>query len=294
MILKLLSDILLTLVDGIRRNKNYKEMNLILANQSFRSIFGTLLTLNVTNENDIIVICNVEEINETLSQMKSGISRFYRRLAEEEFEETNQLNAEQTQGYQEIIMMYIKSIVKFSNSTNDPAGFLERNPQVSELVSSMVDTISLGLDRPEFYDLVREVSLHLLTKSLLPLATITENSILETIENPERFIEVSMDTCHIQEGKELRTRVFALIERLCEKVDGMLTIVFALILELIEFKFVNKNSDHVDGFPSDIDSPLHMLKGTDLEKVSSEKLLELGLMLSSTISYLIATRGDLR
>lgn len=67
-----------------------------------------------------------------------------------------------------------------------------------------------------------------------------ESEQLESIDNPEEFVKLSLDVCDRQSYPVLKSQSAKLIESLCDKIDGHSIFVCKYLLSLLEYAGANE------------------------------------------------------
>ena len=118
----------------------------------------------------------------------------------------------------------------------------------------------------------------LIVDVMFPLLICTKEEKHIMVDNPDNFVNLSLDVCEKQESDTYKTQAAQLLENLCERIDGCLTFTAQMCTCIFKMVFVDKNFNTLS---------------SNFAKMSDETLIETTLLVITDISYLTPKRKDI-
>ncbi len=123
---------------------------------------------------------------------------------------------------------------------------------------------------------------------ILPLLRSTTRELNDFTQNQSEFVNFSLDTCTGQESQTAKTQAAQLLEYLCENIDGSLTYIVHLLVNIMEFTISFESQGEVNiPFEQDI------INSKFMNQTEPKIRLETCLVALSTINYFFCDRDDL-
>lgn len=120
---------------------------------------------------------------------------------------------------------------------------------------------------------------------VLPYLHLTANDRELITEDPKEFVNYSIDICQQQESRTYKTFAAKLLEKIVDNIDGMLTFVVNMNLELMQIILT--------GNLTESDYAKQIFEKFQLKFTSEEDLLDVLLMSTTILSYAMVKRPEL-
>lgn len=120
---------------------------------------------------------------------------------------------------------------------------------------------------------------------VLPLLKLSEKEEEEMEQEPNEFVNYSVDICQKQKSKTYKTQAAKLLESIVDHVDGMLTFTVNLVVEMISN--ILSSNGQITSYVQQV------MEKFNLKFKSGIELLDVCFMTLTILSYAMVKRNDL-
>lgn len=161
---------------------------------------------------------------------------------------------------------------------------------VEKVITPSLNIIAKTIEIHDFYNIYAGIFKNLIIEVLLPELLITPQEKESFIDNEVEFVNLAFDTCFDQKSKVPKVLAMKSIENLCDKIDGALSFTAIGALTLADAVLSQKSEAEV---LSEVPSVEPFMKSHLVKNHSAEEVLDICLLVITSISYHIVKRADL-
>ena len=180
---------------------------------------------------------------------------------------------------------------------NTAASSMDEYMMLNKLYGSVEECLVAGLlfvsktaSIADFYEIYVPIYKELFNEVLLKNLLLTEQEAQDFEQNEVEFVEFSKDICFRQKSKTIKTFSMRIVEVFCQKLDGALTYIASVALSLVD-SILSKSNEEVTLANYPVLASL--VASSFLQKNSQEKVLDVCLLVITTLCALVAKRADL-
>lgn len=181
-----------------------------------------------------------------------------------------------------------QSIFKFRQVCTKPAEELESS--VESFVTPAMNFIAKSIEIQDYYSIYATIFRRMVVEVFLPELAITQRERDTFIENEVEFVNLAFDTCFNQKSKVPKVLAMKSIENFCDKIDGATSFVAIGVLALADAVLGGKSESDV---LSEVTTVEPFLKSQFVKRFSAEEVLDVCLLVITSITYHIIKRTDL-
>lgn len=196
-----------------------------------------------------------------------------------------------------IASVYHSFKVLEAQQKNLMAGSMDEFVMLNKLLESVEECLVAGLlfisktaSIADFYEIYMPIYKEFFNEVLLRNLLLNEKEAQDFEENEVEFVEYSKDVCFKQKSKTIKTYSMKIVEVFCEKLDGALTHIASVSLSLVDSILSKSNEqDTLANYPVLVS----LANSSFLQKNAQEKVLDVCLLIITTLCALVAKRVDL-
>lgn len=160
-----------------------------------------------------------------------------------------------------------------------------QNGYINQMVRTGIDVLCLLSNQLEFQMFFTQQSFKIYMQIVLPYTIISEKEKEDIVSDPHEFVNYQIDICQKQKSRTYKSQAAKLLECIVDHVDGMLTFVVNLNLQIMSH--ILNGTSASDPYVSEIKQKF------SLNIQSDEDFLDACLLNISVLSYSLVKRVDL-
>jgi hypothetical protein len=209
------------------------------------------------------------------------------------FETRPDLNIQNSKFYTFLLTglpLVISTLIKFCKEDTIDLDAAISNEAVEGFIVECLIFLTHIAPQTEFFNLFAETKKPLFMDVILPLLKTSKSEMELFKQAPEEFVHLALDTCDRQLSETFKTAAAQLMEILCDHIDGSLTFIAVIALQLINYSLVSDNPQEI---PNKFQVLAEFANSNFLTKTPANIRTETCLIVISVLSYLIPRRNDL-
>lgn len=189
---------------------------------------------------------------------------------------------------QTILAEVNESLFQFRCHCRTPSDKLE--PSVESFVVPAMHLVAKSIEIQDFYPIYAAVYKQMVVEVFLPEIVIGDREKAAFEDNEVEFVNLAFDTCFNQKSKTTKVLAMKAIENLSDKIDGAISFVGIGVLALADAVLGQKSEVEVLKETPTVES---LLKSHFVKSHSADEVLDVCLLVITSISYHIVKRADL-
>lgn len=181
-----------------------------------------------------------------------------------------------------------ESIYQFRQKSRLPADKLEDS--VEKFLTPAMNLIAKSIEIQDFYSIYAAIYKKMVIEVFLPEIVISDREKDSFEQNEVEFVNLAFDTCFNQKSKVSKVLAMKAIENFCDKIDGAISFISVGVLALTDAILGGKSEADI---LKDVSAVEPFLKSHFLKNHSPEEVLDVCLLVITSISYHIVKRADL-
>eukprot|EP00331_Platyophrya_macrostoma_P018620 CAMPEP_0176468830 /NCGR_PEP_ID=MMETSP0127-20121128/39381_1 /TAXON_ID=938130 /ORGANISM="Platyophrya macrostoma, Strain WH" /LENGTH=669 /DNA_ID=CAMNT_0017862583 /DNA_START=63 /DNA_END=2069 /DNA_ORIENTATION=- len=271
------------------------DLQILVKHEAILTLIFKILFLQINDQHQIsdcvISTCSAPKINTFLNDLKNRALKILNILSMHVFERLkagDKSSANFLELVAKVLILALTSLINFCKTDKFDI-FAKLNEMDLEcLITEILQFLTVCCAETYFYSLFAEQKRVLVIDIIFPFMRLIDSEKAVMQEKPEDFVHLSNDCCDKQITGIFKSQAAQFLEFLCNHIDGTLTFVAVMALNLIDFSLSSSLEQIGDyNMLKDFKDTL-IIGGTD-----KEARLEASLLVLSILSFAIPKRADL-
>lgn len=282
--------VIIKALKGLRQEKT----SVLARNVNFLQKLQTIVFLRIGNlavnvNNFLYNPTEYEGLNKKLSGIKKKVIFVYQILFDSYLKKKDAENSTIETFYKSIAKTIIESLYSFFTKTELKVDRIEDDTKLNEYLKLSLKYLNISVTYIEHLELYMQTKKFLLKDIIFHCLKAGETEIDNADDNPNDFINYTNDVLRSQRSKTLKVQMAKLLNNLCANVDGVLTYVVYVILDMLKFICEKGTQETLLQYPYYSE----LLNSNYLKNADSNSLVESGLLILTIIARHLGQRDDL-
>lgn len=212
-------------------------------------VFIEVGNLTINKSNVLFNSCALEDYNTTLHKIKTKAVHIFQILFENYIEKREEENMELEIYYKSLAKTSIEGLHTFYKSTQLSYDNIEDDQKLSKFIRRVCKFLLKSIEFPdhlELYIKTRQIFIKdIILINLVAGARERENS----LDNPDEFVNSQKDFLLYRRSKTIKILMSKILDQMCLHIDGALTYVTLILLDLMKFLCQGNNGGDLSNHP---------------------------------------------
>lgn len=278
-------------------SKKIKIPELADAVRVLQALFLTKIgNLNIHSSNFMFEMTQFPELNRKLNVIQLKVVhciliyfKSFLRLTSDHDLSNKQVKFTESQ-FRSINKLILESMFVFFSSQNFNPELLPENKHLQLLIKNCLKFLSFACSDFRFFEPFSQAKHFIFRDIILPNITMSTTEKENFTDNPDEFVAYTFDFIDERKSKTLKTAMIGFFDKLCKYIDGMVTYVFHLLIDMLKFVIEGSKLDQLEAkYPS-----LKQIVGSNFwNKNNDETKVEISLLMLTCFEYWVLPRKEL-
>ncbi|KRW98317.1 Armadillo-type fold [Pseudocohnilembus persalinus] len=276
----------------------FKVIQLNTIAQKFITLLGVQMSTKSQLDKCIISTSGYRFFDKPINKCKARVLKIYEKIVNFTLHHQNQFdrnNCTYFKHLQEVLPVFIQTPINFLNAqSRQRLEDVLESKEVNIILPSIFSFIAIGVQNREFYQFYQSCYQQMILDVVFPVLRVTKSELEDMKENPQEFVNTSLDIMEKQRSNIGKTQAAKFLEGICDFVDGAGAFSIKIACFMIDKVLSQEVQQNISNNNQNDYSDVEKYINSNFVQVSNqEETVSTSLLVLAVLSYLIVKRDDL-